>query len=124
MVVRLNTIGVEMRRQRARRSYLRYAALSLLVLVLLGAVVQAVHIHQQDGQWSLVPSVAPERLTVAGRDYMRGDIDTQVYANWVKRGTTSGGGTIYMLGDAPGTPTVLWVRKGTEIWGYDLIGGP
>lgn len=121
---RLNTAGVEVRRPRDRRPAWQYAALGLLVLALLGAFVQAVRIHQQDGQWSFVPSVAPERLTVDGRDYRRGDLDTEVYPNWVKRGTTSGGGTIYVLADTRGTPTVLWVKKGTKVWGYDLIGGP
>lgn len=97
---------------------------ALLVLVVLAAGAQAVRIHDQDGQWALVRSAAPDRLTLDGRDYRRGDRDTEVYADWVKRGTTSGGGTIYTLASSTGTPTVLWVRDGDRVWGYGLVGGP
>jgi len=102
----------------------RRAMLAALVLVVLGVGFQAVHIHHQDGHWALVPSVAPDRLRFSGRDYERGDLDTKVYTNWEKRGTTSGGGTILTLASTTGTPTVLWVRKGDKVWGYGLIGGP
>jgi len=122
MVDTLNTGGL-IRRSPVRHPRWRLAALALVVLLALGGLVQAVHIHHQDGQWALVPSVAPDRLTVDGRDYRRGDLDKQP-RDWVKRGTTSGGGTIYTPAGFNGTPTVLWVRKGNKVWGYDLIGGP
>lgn len=122
---RLNIVAVQPQGQRVSLPPLvRRTLVALLVLVVLGAGFQAVHIHQQDGQWAFVPSAAPDRLTLSGRVYQRGDLDTDPPANWVKRGTTSGGGTIYTLADTSGTPTVLWVRKGDKVWGYDLSGGP
>lgn len=124
MVDRLKAGLVQAQGRRVGRSSGRRAMLALLVLVVLAAGAQAVRIHDRDGQWALVSSAAPERLTLDGRDYRRGDPDTEVYADWVKRGTTSGGGTIYTLASSTGTPTVLWVRDGDTVWGYGLLGGP
>jgi len=121
----LNFVAVQPQGRRASwPPWARRTLLAVLVLLVLGAGFQAVHIHHQDGQWALVPSAAPDRLTLSGREYQRGDLDTEVYPDWVKRGTTSGGGTIFTLASSTGTPTVLWVRKGDKVWGYDLIGGP
>ena len=96
----------------------------LVAALVLVAGVQAVRIHAQDGRWALVPSVAPERLDLAGRTYARGDRSEMPGEDLVERGHTSGGGMIYTLAGDTDPSVVLWVRKGEQAWAYGLLGGP
>lgn len=100
-----------------------------LVVVLAGWLLW---VHQQTGEFRLVPAAAPPDLHEYGRLYHRGDTrqaaptrNIQVIDHTAGGGVVLGPRHIATKG-APSAvvPTVLWVRDGPTIWTYALSGGP
>jgi len=80
-------------------------------------------VHDQTGEYRLVPSGAPPTVGYDQRSYQRGNEVAEVETGFVRSGRTMGGGLVY----APieeGTPTVIDVADGTRVVEYGLVGGP
>jgi hypothetical protein len=103
----------------------RRAMLIAGVLVLIAAAVVAVrvvHIHHRYWQWALVPSAAPPKIEVGGRDYKRSAGAAGLDADLVV-GAGPRGGVIYGPGGRS-IPVTVILRTDDGLVGYSLMGGP
>lgn len=109
-----------------RASRTRALQIGVLAVALLASLVAAgrlYQVHRETGEWTLVASAAPTRITFSGRDYDRGTRQA-LPTGWVAIKRTPGGGVVYSSPDRTGTPVLLFVRDGDKTWAYGLVGGP
>lgn len=119
------------------------AAAAALLLAAAAVGVQALRIHNEDGQWGLMHPAAPKLLSFEGHKYVRGSAPRHITRGapdeWPSvdiavRGRTNGGGVIFAPSrplDAPppgpDPEAVIWVQedpKGGLAWQYELADNP
>lgn len=95
----------------------------VLVVIAVLAAVRVFYVHEHTWYVGPFPPAVTPKVEYADRDYHDPHRQSRIEPNFVRVGTTMGGGDIYAP-RGPRTTTVINVVDDGRVFAYDLMGGP